>query len=54
MAYKMVGYFENWAQYRGDGWEFKPKQINPSLYTHINRTFADFGFISQLTSGEIS
>lgn len=46
MAYKMIGYFENWAQWRGEGWNFKPDQIDPSLYTHINFAFADFGFIS--------
>jgi chitinase len=47
MAYKMVGYFENWAQWRGDGGNFKPDQIDPNLYTHINYAFVDFGFISQ-------
>lgn len=46
---KIIGYFENWAQWReqrGIGWGFKPNQIDPSLYTHINYAFVTFGYIS--------
>jgi chitinase len=39
MGYKLVGYFENWAQYRQAGGKFLPAQINPSLFTHINFAF---------------
>lgn len=49
MSYKLVGYFENWAQWREQrrsGWGFKPNQIDPFLYTHINYAFVTFGFIS--------
>ncbi|AFZ23388.1 chitinase [Cylindrospermum stagnale PCC 7417] len=44
MAYKIVGYYENWAQYsRG----FFPRDIDPSLFTHINFAFGFFGFRSR-------
>ena len=47
MTYRLVGYFENWAQYRpaGNG-QFFPAQINPALLTHINFAFALFGFVT--------
>ena len=46
MAYRTVGYYENWAQYRQAGGKFFPSQINPSLFTHINFAFGLFGFVS--------
>ncbi|MBE9001868.1 glycoside hydrolase [Nostoc sp. LEGE 12447] len=46
-GYKIVGYFENWSQYRQGGGQFLPAQIDPSLYTHINFAFGIFGYISK-------
>jgi len=46
-GYKIVGYFENWSQYRQGGGQFFPAQIDPSLYTHINFAFGIFGYISK-------
>lgn len=45
--YKVVGYFENWSQYRQAGGKFFPAQIDPSLYTHINFAFGIFGYITK-------
>jgi GH18 family chitinase len=45
-TYKFVGYVDNWAQWRQAGGAFKPNNINPSLYTHINFAFGVFGFRS--------
>ena len=52
-GYKIVGYFENWAQYRpkGNGY-FLPEQVDPSLLTHINFAFAVFGFITKSVDPE--
>ncbi|KAG8739650.1 hypothetical protein FRC10_005352 [Ceratobasidium sp. 414] len=45
---KLVGYFSNWAQYRGldpstpachNDSSFLPENINPYLYTHVNYAF---------------
>lgn len=48
MAYKLVGYYENWSQYRPEGkGKFLPDQIDPSLLTHINFAFGFFGFITK-------
>ena len=46
MSYKLVGYFENWAQYRGAGGKFVPEQIDPTLFTHINFAFGLFNFVT--------
>jgi hypothetical protein len=46
MAFRTIGYFENWAQYRQAGGKFFPNQIDPNLFTHINFAFALFGFIT--------
>jgi GH18 family chitinase len=34
MAYKFVGYFSKWAQYRQGGGKFFPEQVDPAIYTH--------------------
>jgi chitinase len=47
MTYKLVGYFEYWAQYRGAGGKFVPEQIDPTLLTHINFAFGLFNFVTQ-------
>ncbi|MEH1941725.1 MAG: phosphatidylinositol-specific phospholipase C domain-containing protein [Nostoc sp.] len=46
-GYKVVGYFENWSQYRSGGGKFLPEQIDASLFTHINFAFGIFGFITK-------
>ena len=47
MANRLVGYFENWAQYRpaGNG-QFFPAQIDPALFTHVNFAFGLVGFVT--------
>src|SRR6476661_1741424 len=48
MAYRLIAYFENWAQYRPEGnGKFLPEQIDPSLLTHLNFAFGVFGFITK-------
>ncbi|MXQ95096.1 hypothetical protein E5288_WYG010492 [Bos mutus] len=39
-AAKLVCYFTNWVQYREGAACFLPKDVDPSLYTHLIRTFA--------------
>ncbi|XP_075471486.1 acidic mammalian chitinase-like [Ascaphus truei] len=39
-AYKLVGYFTNWSQYRPDPAEFLPENIDPQLFTHLVYAFA--------------
>jgi GH18 family chitinase len=46
MAFRTIGYYENWAQYRQAGGKFFPNQINPNLFTHVNFAFGLFGFVS--------
>jgi chitinase len=46
MTKRVVGYFENWAQYRQAGGKFFPAQINPSFFTHINFAFGLIGFVT--------
>lgn len=43
----IVGYFENWAQYRPHGGKFLPNQINPKQFTDIIYAFAYFGFVDR-------
>ncbi|KAK3589884.1 hypothetical protein CHS0354_015910 [Potamilus streckersoni] len=38
--YKRVCYYSNWSQYRPGRGSFKPKDINPSLCTHLVYAFA--------------
>jgi chitinase len=44
---RLIGYFENWAQYRPAGGKFLPAQIDPAHFTHINFAFGIFGFITR-------
>lgn len=46
MAYKFIGYFSNWLQYRQAGEKFLPDKIDPSLFTHIKFAFGMFGFVN--------
>ncbi|MEE6523433.1 hypothetical protein FKM82_022349 [Ascaphus truei] len=39
-AYKLVGYFTNWSQYRPDPAKFLPENIDPQLFTHLVYAFA--------------
>lgn len=43
----VVGYFENWAQYRPNGGKFLPNQINAKQFTDIDFAFEFFGFIDR-------
>ncbi|GAB1598163.1 chitinase-3-like protein 1 isoform X1 [Argonauta hians] len=38
-SYYVVCYYTNWSQYRATGGKFFPKDIDPSLCTHINYAF---------------
>jgi chitinase len=44
---RLIGYFENWAQYRPAGGKFLPDQIDPTHFSHINFAFGIFGFITR-------
>ncbi|MCB1827648.1 MAG: hypothetical protein KDH94_04400 [Coxiellaceae bacterium] len=43
----VVGYFENWSQYRPNGGKFLPSQINAKLFTDVDYAFAYFGFVDR-------
>lgn len=38
-SYKLVGYYENWAQYRPEDKRLLPNDIDATLLTHINFAF---------------
>src|SRR5215470_14069926 len=46
MAKRVVGYYENWSQYRSAGGKCMPDQIDAGLLTHVNFAFGLFGFVT--------
>jgi len=50
-SYKVVGYFENWAQWRPDIGKAYPHQMDPSKVTHLCYAFASFNFKGPGISG---
>ena len=41
---RIIGYFENWGQWRQGRGRYTPANIDAHLFTHINYAFAVFGF----------
>jgi len=50
-SYKVVGYYENWAQWRPDIGKAYPHQMDPSKVSHICYAFAYFNFKGPGISG---
>lgn len=50
-SYKVVGYFENWAQWREGKGKAYPHQMDPSKVTHICYAFGYFNFKGPGISG---
>lgn len=49
---RVVCYYTNWAQYRGEGAKFYPENIDANLCTHIIYSFAKLDASSQLAAFE--
>ena len=43
-SYKVVGYYENWAQWRNGKGKAYPHQMDPSKVSHLCYAFAYFNF----------
>ncbi|KAL4236351.1 Oviduct-specific glycoprotein [Mactra antiquata] len=51
-GYKRVCYYSNWSQYRNGAGRFMPKDIDPSLCTHLIYSFAKLTSNYELTTFE--